>query len=557
MSNIKSFIVVSIENHNESGPGEIIFSNGMIIWTRSSNAIIRFYDVTTAQECQLNMIDPSCKAGPIIGDINYSSCDSGVIKQVQINVCGEEEFVVMDDIDTTCTGPVSSLTSDGTLLYFLCSEDDTVGTVNPDGNIVNLFSAPSGVTEIGIANNTLFFRTAESLYYGTLPFSNDATSLEIPQSGGSHLAVNENYVCVEGGGNVSCTNAYYPSSFSTETVDGTITDLSSNGQILSGNNVFLRSISEHLSPADIDVLLPEIGVSIAAIQPTKNGVCGNGLVEPGETCDGTIFEGGNTCSILLGNTSDTPLLCTPQCRADFSVCDNFKVDTYTDIDTDKLSNLLNLYENHTENLNHVCEVAEDIYGNVEIIAPDEAYCNFAITDANGQSLTAHLYSNEVLYGRATINIVGEIQFTSGGHFFINKSSLGLKLLDKVVGRFQPMASVPTQILQHEFVNSHPLQGIEGKWLLIQGIQGAIKYCPTNMDESRCGLYIADDETFMLIINLDLDIDFSEFKDVAPPSDYPWWKCSGAPGSTQKTPVFFVLLILLGFAFVIRRKCKTL
>lgn len=554
----KNVLKGTIENPDGSGPGKIIFSDGMIIWTRSSNATTRFYDIATEKECHINIVDSSCKAGPIIGDMNYSGCGLGVIKQVQIGICGEEEFVVMDDIDTTCTGPVSSLTTDGTLLYFLCSEDDNVGIVNPDDNTVTLFSVPTGVTEIGITNDILFYRTAEYLYYENLPFSGDATSLEIPQSGGSHLAVSENYICVDGGGNISCTNAYYPSSFSTEAVNGTITDLSSNGrtQILSEKKVFLRTISRHLSLADIDVILPETGFAITSIQPIKEAVCGNGLVEPGETCDGTSFEWGNTCSVLLGNTSDTLVTCKSNCRMDLSVCDDFKVDTYVELDLETLSaDLVDLYEDNAQNLNHICEVSEDLHGNVEIIAPDGAYCNFTATDANGKTLTAHLYSNDALYGRASINIVGEVQFTSGGHFFINESSFVLKLREKVVGIFQPMTLAVLQELHHEFVTLHPLEGIEGEWLLIHGVQGAIKYCPTSMDEERCGVYIADDETFTLIINLDVDIDFSPFTDVDPldpPSDDPWWKCSSAAGRTQKHPEFFVLLIML-FGLAIRRK----
>jgi hypothetical protein len=551
----KDVLKGTIENPNGSGPGKIIFSDRMIIWTRSSNATTRFYDITTGKECHINIVDSSCKAGPIIGNMNYSSCDLGVIKQIQIGICGEEEFVVMDDIDTTCTGPVSSLTSDGTLLYFLCSEDDNLGIVNPDDNTVTLFSIPTGVTEIGIANDILFYRTAEYLYYESLPFSGDATSLEVPNSGGSHLTVGESYACVDGGGNISCTNAYSPSSFSTEIVDGIITDISSDSrtQILSEKKVFLRTISRHLSLADIDVTLPETGFAITTIQPTKEAICGNGLVEPGETCDGTSFEWGNTCNVLLGNTSDTLVPCKSNCRMDLSVCDNFKVDTYIEFDLETLSaDLMNLYEDNTQNLNHICEVSEDPHGNVEIIAPDGAYCNFATTDASGQTLTAHLYSNEALYGRASINVIGEIQFTSGGNFFINESNLGLKLREKVVGIFQPMTLAVPQKLHHEFVNLHPLEGIEGEWLLIQGIQGAIKYCPTNMDENRCGLYIADDETFILIINLNVDVDFSEFKEVDSPGDDPWWKCSTAAGSNQKNPVIFVLLIML-FGLAIRRK----
>ena len=52
-------------------------------------------------------------------------------------------------------------------------------------------------------------------------------------------------------------------------------------------------------------------------EPT-NGVCGNGILEPGEECDGTSL-GGKTCTDLGFSLGRLPV-CTEECKLDTSVC---------------------------------------------------------------------------------------------------------------------------------------------------------------------------------------------------------------------------------------------
>lgn len=285
------------------GSGIVSSSNGWLIVTHTSDPDVYLYEIETDYRFDV-MLSTPCAEGIVFKH------PTDVNERYAFLACPFTNEVTSIKLDNTGT---FMLSTNGTTPYSITIDEDRFYCLNSvEASIRNwsqLHLNGSMAYNTGITNGNiirywdngvdpaqLFFNSQDFIYAKNLPVSDGvpATFYTLPAgTGAGHMAVSDTHILVS---SVNGNDAYLIDIVTTSHITLPVTD--SREVALSSDTAFVIEVGGQVVVQAFDTgsgtplyTINETCNSIAYLKPTLPPVCENGLVEPGETCDSTDFDG--------------------------------------------------------------------------------------------------------------------------------------------------------------------------------------------------------------------------------------------------------------------------
>lgn len=305
-----------------SGEGTVSISNGWIIVSRDQS--VHLYNLVTGYYCSPNNISEKCYSGVVREEYAFVACPQlQYVKKISLDCTTVENL--------TTGGRDGRYMAEGVDRVFLIHNNEIYFTYFLPTDPTHIYRAYHNVLygkSVGFAYdpigpNLLFFNNGTTVYSKPVePPSDDMADIFYTLPSGSdegYLTSTDTHVLVSSGGGqyayivdiatktevpLDVVNSAWAVALSEDTAWVTCNNPTGVRAFdLSGNE---RSFSPILEPA----------WWIAYAKPSVAPVCQNGLIEPGETCDGSDFDG-KTCADFPGFDGGE-LACSTNCQTIFT-----------------------------------------------------------------------------------------------------------------------------------------------------------------------------------------------------------------------------------------------
>ena len=282
-----------------TGTGVVRYSNGYLIITWTNETLLWIYHIETGFNCYRDIQD---------------YCEEGVVDPGQsvVVACPTSDTMVEMTLDCTNhwswipigTGPATMSQSPSTLLVGI-NGDNHVGQFQAGGSVVMHYD--TGITGMQhiryhAATNAVYYNGnngSSGIFFKDVPLVNTPNSQTLVQlpNDTTFMSINDTHILASDTGSAAyLIEIANPSSYQT------INMSDSRANALSHDTAYVSDIGVNIETRAYDMQgnernfspLPFAGYSIAYIKPHVAPVCNNGLIEPGEVCDGSDFDGA-TC----------------------------------------------------------------------------------------------------------------------------------------------------------------------------------------------------------------------------------------------------------------------
>ncbi len=285
----------------ETGPGTIRYSNGYLVATWQVHNIVWLYNIATGNQCWRD-VGMSCKEGVVFGQYAYVACpDNYLIIKMPLDCTTHQEILA-----GSFNQPTSLATSASEILVS-SNGDNRVGSIDPNtlGHSLSFTTLTSmGVVRYHAGNNLVYFdgvddQNQPGIFYKSLPLQNNFDTLPLLYLPGEaiSMAMSDTHMVVA---------SYYSETYIVDIANQTYTTMTqyaSMATAISDDTICARQGGVNPIVRFYDLQggerteyspIPILGISMDYIKPHVPAACGNGLIEPGEVCDGSDFDG-QTC----------------------------------------------------------------------------------------------------------------------------------------------------------------------------------------------------------------------------------------------------------------------
>lgn len=302
-----------------TGDGTVRYSNGYLVVTWKNENLIWLYHIETGFSCSRD-VGTSCREGVVFGQNAFVACPA-------INTYIEMPIDCSSHLIKNSPGnePRTMAQSASEVLIGL-NGDNEVGSFQPGTSVVTHYS--SGITDMQhiryhAGNSVVYYNGddgAPGIFFKDIPLITSPSSqllVQLPYDT-TFMSISDTHILA------SCTispafliEIANPSNFQIIAMD------SSRGNALSHDTAYIMDVGIDIVTRAYDMSgnertafspIPIVGYTIAYIDPHIAPVCNNGLIEPGEACDGSDFDGA-TCVDQPGGFTGGELSCNLSCSA--------------------------------------------------------------------------------------------------------------------------------------------------------------------------------------------------------------------------------------------------
>lgn len=289
-----------------TGQGFLAASEGVIIVTRSNSTQVYIHDLLNEETCSVD-VGETCRPGVTfeVEGVRYAhvTCpDSSMIRRIRVD-CS-----VTAIIPSNGHGPRNIIRNHDTI-FATHNSTGTIGRLIPPApSMMGYTTGFAELDSIAYLSDTdlLYINQGGEIYSKSLPLENgNATFVYSFPFNVSDLSGSLNYLVASGVGfDGYITDINDPTNYVTTDIAGPRTNAISPNNAEDAMRIYfiegghiagvrLRAFDETGLEADFSPLMVP-AYDIDHLAPILPPVCGNALLEPGETCDGTDFNGA-TC----------------------------------------------------------------------------------------------------------------------------------------------------------------------------------------------------------------------------------------------------------------------
>lgn len=298
------------------GVGTIRESEGYLVGTCSNN-LVWLYHIESGDECTRN-IGMVCENGAVDGQYAWAVCplQNGVMR-VNLDCSDHVLFGSMDQpisIDKSAPGQFMIATNE---------VNEQVGVWNlMQGSPSTYGTGITGIKQVRYhAGNSVVYYNGDDgqpgIFFKDVPPSlTSHVLLHLPLAT-RYISVNDDYIIAS----TYTSEAYLIDIAAISYISLSMSEARANAishdtvcVIDSGPTVIYRCYDFQGNERTEFSPTPIAGYSITYIEPHIAPVCNNGLIEPGEACDGSDFDGG-TCADQPGGFTGGELSCNLSCSA--------------------------------------------------------------------------------------------------------------------------------------------------------------------------------------------------------------------------------------------------
>ncbi len=292
----------------ESGGGIIRYSEGYLLgtwdgWPVGTGDLVWIYHIETGTECSRN-VGMLCKEGVIFGQYAYFACpEDHMITRVPLDCSSQSNF------GSIFMGP-ESLSRSATQVLFTSNFDNMVGSFDVSNPAAGE-RADIGMTNLKkvryhSGNDLMYFNATDSqpgIFSVGFPVgltSPVQTLITLPAET-SYMSLNDTHI-------IACSSSAYLIDIANQSYI-TLSVSSARDNAISHDTVYVTDVGLDIVVRAYDLQgnektsyspIPITNTSMDYIQPHVPATCNNGLIEPGEACDSTDFDGQNCQDLGFG-----------------------------------------------------------------------------------------------------------------------------------------------------------------------------------------------------------------------------------------------------------------